>query len=165
MRFWDSKDGTVSGLVNTGKGEAIIYMGIVGNDYICGWCTIYEYWSKFMMIDPKSIKKATIEFVKWDDYIQLYIGDKEMKDMTLVYEAPIPGSFPPETKGSCELNTSWETYPNIDVTKYFKDTKKYDVVSFKTRVSVGGCGEGYARIRIQYDTPEYVIIGDDKIEF
>lgn len=59
--------------------------------------------------------------------------------------------FPPETKGRCELSTSWDQKLNVDVTKYFKDAKPNEEIFFKNRVSVTGKGEGFAQLRIEFD--------------
>ena len=92
-----------------------------------------------------------MEYAKWDDYLQVYIGGEDIRYMELVYEGPHPGKFPPETDGACELSTSWQTEPGIDVTRFFRDVPENSLVSFKTRVSVTGGGEGYARLRVYYD--------------
>ena len=151
MRFEDAKEGVTADLVNSGYGEAYTYIGVVGNDYWAGNCSIYEHWTRMRVMQPKAIKKVILEYVKWDDYLQVYIGKDDIRYMDLVYEAPTPGQFPPETEGACELATSWERSPGIDVTKYFRDIPENSLVSFKTRVSVTGNGEGYARLRVYYD--------------
>ena len=58
------------------------------------------------------------------------------------------GDFPPETGGECELSTSWDTNPGVDLTAQFTAG---GMINFLIRVSVAGGGEGYARIRILYD--------------
>lgn len=55
-------------------------------------------------------------------------------------------NFPPETGGACELATSWDWNPNLDVTQFFKVDGN---VQTKVRVSVAGCGEGFAYIRVR----------------
>ena len=152
MRWEDAKEGVTADLVNTDYGEAILYMGVVGDNYWGGWCTIYEHWTRVRVMQPQAIRKVVIEFAKWDDWLQIYIGKSDIRYMDLVYEGPYPGQFPPETDGACELSTSWEKAPNVDVTRYFRNVPANSIVSFKTRVSVAGNGEGYARLRIYYDT-------------
>ncbi len=151
MRFEDAAQGVTADLVNEDIGNAYTFIGIVGDNYWGGRCKIYEHWTRMRVMQPKAIKKVTLEFAKWDDYLQVYIGGEDVRYMDLVYEAPYPGFFPPETEGACELNTSWETSPNVDVTKYFRDIPENSIVSFKTRVSVTGKGEGFARLRVYYD--------------
>ena len=151
MRFEDAKAGVTADLVNSGYGEAYTFIGVVGNDYWSGSCSIYEHWTRMRVMQPKAIQKVILEYAKWDDYLQVYIGRDDIRYMDLVYEAPYPGQFPPETEGACELSTSWERSPGIDVTKYFRDIPENSIVSFKTRVSVTGNGEGYVRLRVYYD--------------
>lgn len=63
---------------------------------------------------------ATLEYAKWDDYMQVWVGKSGQE--TKVWSGP-DGNFPPETAGRCELSTSWERNPNVDVTPYFKNVK------------------------------------------
>lgn len=151
MRFEDAAQGVTADLKNDSIGNAFTYIGIVGDNYWGGNCAIYEHWTRMRVMQPKAITKVILEYAKWDDYLQVYIGGEDTRYMDLVYEGPHPGQFPPETDGACELSTSWETRPGIDVTKYFRDIPENSLVSFKTRVSVTGGGEGYARLRVYYD--------------
>ncbi|EPF6883897.1 conjugal transfer mating pair stabilization protein TraN, partial [Salmonella enterica subsp. enterica serovar Derby] len=93
----------------------------------------------------------------WDDYMQVWVGKSGQE--TKVWSGP-DGNFPPETAGRCELSTSWERNPNVDVTPYFKNVKDGDVVTFKIRVSVTGEGEGFGRIKLRYD-PSKAITKDE----
>lgn len=132
-----------------GKECIELWIGRVGNNYWSGNCTIYEQFTQVKIDNPKAIKKATLTYVKWDDYIQVMVGkpDNEVK----VWNGP-NDFFPPEIPGGrCELDTEWESSPNVDVTEYFQNVNPGEVVSFKIRVSVGGKGEGYGKIVIEYD--------------
>ncbi|NVP01927.1 conjugal transfer protein TraN [Photobacterium damselae subsp. damselae] len=144
-----------SGAVNLnscGDNCTKMWIGRVGDNYWGGWCKIYEEAMSIQVIRPDAIQNATLEYSKFDDYHQVWING------TKVYNAP-NGNFPPETAGECELSTSWETSPNINVTEFYRSVKPKEEVEFKTRTSVSGNGEGYSRIQITYDPSK--IISDD----
>lgn len=125
-----------------GPGCMYVWVGTVGDNYWGGHCKIYTEYTRFRVINKDAIISATIESAKFDDYFEIYFNDS-------IVWTHSPGVFPPETPGACERATSWNVAPNKNVTAEFKtDT---DVISFKTRTSVTGGGEGYARIKILYD--------------
>lgn len=127
-----------------------IWLGKVGDDYWYGHCRIFEDFMSVNVINPEAVKKATITRAKWDDYMQIYVGSKDRLEK--VWGGPLGKDvFPPETKGRCELSTSWDQKLNVDVTKYFKDAKPNEEIFFKNRVSVTGKGEGFAQLRIEFD--------------
>lgn len=133
-----------------GEGCMDLWIGKVGDNYWSGWCTVYEASTQVQMLNPKAVKKAVLEYAKWDDYMQVWIGEPGKEK--LVWGGPYGMEvFPPDTKGACELATSWVQNPNLDVTSSFKDVPKNTVISFKIRVSVAGNGEGYGKVRIYYD--------------
>ncbi|MCS6121100.1 conjugal transfer mating pair stabilization protein TraN [Shewanella baltica] len=144
-------------LKSCGEGCTELWIGRVGDNYWSGNCTIYEEYTRVQVSNPDAIVSATLEYAKWDDYMQVWVGKsgQEIK----VWSAP-DGNFPPETAGRCELSTSWERNPNVDVTPYFKNVKDGDVVTFKIRVSVSGEGEGFGRIKLRYD-PSKAITKDE----
>ncbi|HBR1235581.1 TPA: conjugal transfer mating pair stabilization protein TraN [Klebsiella pneumoniae] len=141
-----------------------LWVGEVGNDYYKGSCKIYEQSMAVRVYNPEAIVSAKITYATWDDYMQIHLNNEK------VWGGPKPGmidagtfgtrrpasynspeQFPPETAGDCELATSWKVNPDLDVTQYFKNTKSGDDLTFKTRVSVTGAGEGYAKIEIHFD--------------
>lgn len=141
-----------------------LWVGQVGNDYWKGKCAIFEESMSVRVYNPQAIVSAKITYATWDDYMQIYLGSEK------VWGGPKPGmidagtygdrrpssyntpeQFPPETAGPCELSTSWQVNPDIDVTQSFKNAKSGDELNFKTRVSVYGAGEGYAKIEIRFD--------------
>ena len=126
-----------------------MWLGTVGNNYWGGSCTIYEEDILVRVTNPNLIVSATLDYSKYDDYHQVWIGP-ENGELEKVWSGP-DGNFPPETGGACELRESWEQNPNVDVTKYFQNAKKGDIIHFRTRTSVSGKGEGYSRIRLIYD--------------
>ena len=140
-----------------GTGCTQVWIGRVGDNYWSGWCSVFEETTKLKVLNPGAIRKATLIRAKWDDYMQVWVGPegKEKK----VWSGP-NGNFPPETAGACELSTSWDQSPNVDVTQQFKSTKEGGVLSFKIRVSVSGKGEGYGLLRIEYD-PNKTILYDE----
>jgi len=116
-----------------------LVLGRQGDNYWSGNCSIFTENYRVYIQRPDLIKKATLVRAIWDDYIQIWIGG------TKVYNGP-NADFPPETKGACELGTSWNLNPNIDVTEYFQQKGLIDT---NIRVSVAGRGEGYAFIEIR----------------
>lgn len=125
-----------------GTGCLYIWVGTVGDDYWSGNCTIFEEYTRFRVIAKDAIISATVDHAAFDDYFQVLFNDELLWTHT-------PGVFPPETPGNCERGTNWRVSPNKDITKSFG--KNDDVITFKTRTSVTGRGEGYARIKIIYD--------------
>ncbi|HAK0278603.1 TPA: conjugal transfer mating pair stabilization protein TraN [Salmonella enterica] len=144
-------------LKSCGDGCTELWIGKVGDDYWAGNCKIDEEYTRVQVSNPDAIVSATLEYVKWDDYMQVWVGKSGQE--TKVWSGP-DGNFPPETAGRCELSTSWERNPNVDVTPYFKNVKDGDVVTFKIRVSVTGEGEGFGRIKLRYD-PSKAITKDE----
>ncbi|EHF7008878.1 conjugal transfer mating pair stabilization protein TraN [Salmonella enterica] len=144
-------------LKSCGDGCTELWIGKVGDDYWAGNCKIYEEYTRVQVSNPDAIVSATLEYVEWDDYMQVWVGKSGQE--TKVWSGP-DGNFPPETAGRCELSTSWERNPNVDVTPYFKNVKDGDVVTFKIRVSVTGEGEGFGRIKLRYD-PSKAITKDE----
>lgn len=146
-------------LDSCGDGCTSLWIGRVGDNYWSGYCSIYEQSTTVTVVNPEAISKATLEYAKWDDYMQVWVGEAGNEQM--VWTGP-DGNFPPETAGACELSTSWSSNLNVDVTEHFKNVEPGVPVNFKIRVSVAGEGEGYGRIRIQYD-PKKAITKDEWI--
>jgi conjugal transfer mating pair stabilization protein TraN len=135
-----------------------VWIGRIGDNYWSGNCSVYENETEFVVKNPDAITKVTLDYAKWDDHIQIFIGPPGNE--TKIYQGPFENQFPPETPGWCELKTSWEVNVNQDITDTFKNSiDQGDVVRFKIRVSVSGNGEGYARLRIDYD-PEQAVTDD-----
>lgn len=134
-----------------------LWIGTVGDNYWSGNCSIFEEYTEIKVVNPDAITSATLVRAKWDDYMQIWIGEpgKEKK----VWQGP-NNDFPPETAGACELATSWDENPNLDLTQYFKNAPEDSVLRFKIRVSVTGAGEGFGKIQIKYD-PSKAIIRDE----
>lgn len=139
-------------ILSCGEGCLRVWIGTVGNDYWAGHCTIYEEQMALRVIQPQAITYAVLEKSVFDDYHQVWLNDDK------VYNGP-NANFPPETVGSCELNTSWVVEPKINLTSYFTDLKPDSVLTFKTRTSVAGEGEGYSSMVIYYD-PNKLIHND-----
>lgn len=144
-------------LASCGEGCMNTWIGRVGDNYWSGNCSIYEEFTEIRVDNPSAIYSAILDRAKWDDYMQVYLGEPGQEE--LIWESH-PGSFPPETAGACELDTSWDRNPNLDLTHIFKDVTPGQVLRFKIRVSVTGEGEGYGRINIRFD-PNKAIITDE----
>lgn len=131
-----------------GEGCLYIWVGTVGDNYWRGNCRIFEEYTRFRVINKEAIKSAVIERATFDDYFQIYFNNELLWTHT-------PGVFPPETPGACERSTSWNVNPNKNITSQFQSAD--DIITFKTRTSVTGGGEGYARIRITYDPKKAIV--------
>ena len=135
---------------NCGEGCIELWVGTVGDNYWWGNCSIYSEEMSVNIVNANAISSVKIIRAKWDDYMQIYIGGTGAA--SLVWAGPYgANSFPPETAGKCELSTSWDQTLNADVTNKFKESVVNGIIFFKTRVSVTGQGEGFAKLRIQYD--------------
>lgn len=145
----DHKSGPLN-LSSCGPGCLHVWIGTVGDNYWAGNCSIFEEAISVDVFNPDALLSATIEYAKWDDYMQILINKQK------VWSGP-NNNFPPETAGQCELANSWALNPNVDVTSYFK-TK--GPLEFRTRTSVTGKGEGYARIKVMYD-PSKILAVDE----
>lgn len=137
------KSGPVN-LQSCGNGCLRVWIGTVGDNYWGGWCDIFEEEMSLELIQPDKISHATLERSKYDDYHQVYINN------TKVYNGP-NGEFPPEVGTRCELKTSWDVKPNINITNYFTSVPHGGELTLKTRTSVAGNGEGYSALLIHYD--------------
>ncbi|HDL6967782.1 TPA: conjugal transfer protein TraN [Yersinia enterocolitica] len=120
-----------------------LVLGRLGNDYWQGSCSYYEVKSNFILKDPSRIKSATLINAVFDDWMQVWVGDK------VAWNGPYgnwtdAGPVP----GACELVTSWNVNPNMDFAQYMKNP---DPLQFKIRVEVSGAGEGYALLRVKTD--------------
>lgn len=131
-----------------GSGCLYIWVGTVGDNYWSGHCKIYEEFTRFRVLNKDAIISATIDRAVFDDYFQVLFNDDLLWTHT-------PGVFPPETAGACERSTSWKVSPNTDITSAFNTSD--DVITFKTRTSVTGGGEGYARIKILFDPKKAIV--------
>jgi len=133
-----SKQGGTGEVLSCGKDCIRLVLGKLGDNYWCGSCDIHEENYSVYIHRPELINKATLVEAYWDDYIQVWIGSDK------VYNGP-NNNFPPETSGPCELAVSWHKYIGKDVTEYFR---RGGLIDTKVRVSVAGCGEGYAYVDI-----------------
>ena len=164
-----SHDSGPANIQSCGEGCITLWVGTVGNDYWHGNCAIFEEEMSVKVKNTDAITSVKLVRAKWDDYIQVYVGNEK------VFGGPKPGMidtgtfgehrpgnynsperFPPETSGPCELGTSWDVNPNVDITNQFKNPDADGVIKFKTRTSVTGAGEGYANIEIYFDVNKIV---------
>ena len=136
-----------------GYGCAEFWAGKVGNNYWRGNCTIYERTLRMRIMHPEAIKSVTMVQAQYDDYMQVLINNRK------IWQGP-NDNFPPETEGKCELSSSRNVNPNVDVTDIFKTDRE---INFKIRVSVSGSGEGYSRFKIEYD-PTKILSSEDTWE-
>ncbi|WP_166256005.1 conjugal transfer mating pair stabilization protein TraN [Marinobacter salicampi] len=129
------------------------WIGKVGHNYWEGNCAEFNQRTAFRVLNPEAIVKATIDYIIFDDVMQLYLGPEGEEEK--IWQGPVD-YWPPDHGLSCELRTNGTAWPNIDVTENFKSLDPGDVVNFRIRVVVGGRGDGYARLNIQYDPAKLV---------
>lgn len=137
---FDGGQGSVS---QCGKDCLQLVLGRLGDNYWSGSCSYYEVQSNIFIKDHTRILSATLVSAVFDDWMQLWAGDK------VVWNGPYgnwtdSGPVP----GKCELKTSWEQTPNKDFKEFLNQDGQ---VKFKIRVEVSGDGEGYALARIKAD--------------
>lgn len=137
--------------------QFLMTVGKEGDDYYAGSCAIFEQYQTIKINDPSRIHSAVLEDLEYDDHIQVYLNG------TLLHTGPHgPGQFPPEIGSeTCELSTHWVETLNMDLTSAFRDVAPGTQITFKIRVSVGGKGEGYGRIRVGLNPPPSNMIDQD----
>lgn len=138
-------------LDNCGEGCADLMIGQVGDNYWAGSCDLKTKETIVKVENPAAIQSAVLERVKWDDHIRIWVGEPGSE--TLVWWGPHHGKWPkaPYSNIGCELDTSWDENPNLDITALFKSAAPGELLRFKIEVVVAGNGEGFGRIRLRYD--------------
>lgn len=136
-------DGGAGSVQQCGTDCLQLILGRLGDNYWKGSCSYYEVDSSFFIKDHTRIASATLDNAVFDDWMQLWAGDK------VVWSGPYgnwndAGPVP----GACELGKSWNMTPNLDFKQYLN---KNGQVKFKIRVEVSGEGEGYALVRLKAD--------------
>ena len=132
-----------------GRGCIDIELGQRGEDYWSatpGQCSVFTRSFSLTVENPDAIDSVTIEEASWDDHIQVQVNG------TSVWSAP--GSFP-GAGPDCELGASWHESPGRSITPHFKRTGS---VTVRMRVAVGGDGDGWLRVRINYDPRKIVTL-------
>lgn len=149
-----------------GVNQQIMWIGQVGDNYWSGNCTLFEHYARTQFTNPEAVTKAVIEYAKWDDYMQIWVGLGD--DLKKVWQGPNATDFPyrdPSTgkvvgSGACELKTSWSRNLSVDVTDIIRKAKPKDILTFKIRASVTGSGEAYARMRF-WIKPDKMVTNDN----
>ncbi|EGJ7693505.1 conjugal transfer protein TraN [Escherichia coli] len=136
-------DGGQGSVQQCGSDCLQLVLGKLGDNYWSGSCKYYEVDSNFFVKDYTRIESATLINAVFDDWMQLWAGDK------VVWSGPYgnwndSGPVP----GACELSKSWNVTPNLDFSHILKQNGP---VKFKIRVEVSGEGEGYALVRLKAD--------------
>ncbi|EOR7867385.1 conjugal transfer protein TraN [Escherichia coli] len=136
-------DGGQGSVQQCGSDCLQLVLGRLGDNYWSGSCKYFEVDSNFFVKDYTRIASATLVSAVFDDWMQLWAGDK------VVWNGPYgtwndAGPVP----GACELSKSWKVSPNLDFKQYLN---KNGQVKFKIRVEVSGEGEGYALVRLKAD--------------
>lgn len=145
-------------LANCGSGCLKAWIGTVGDNYWGGRCLLETEHMEIEVIQPNAILSAVLDRAKFDDYFRVSLNDN------IIYVGP-ESIFPTWQIGKgCERDTSWDRYPNIDITSSFTSLANNAVLRFKneTLVDSGGDGlggEGFSSIKIHYD-PKKIIYND-----
>ena len=175
MQVISIADGASANILSCGKGCTQTWLGRVGDNYLYGGsCGLFNFDIYYRVHYPEAITKVELDYAKFDDQVELYIGPKGSEEFVL--RMPL-STFPFDKDGTyngsqCEIDTSWvwdptglssrdSKYPSgtkastysapIDVTKYFKNTAKDGVVRFWMRDAVGDKGEAFIRMVVNYD--------------
>lgn len=143
-----------------GEGCLYLWVGTVGDNYLSGWCTVYEQVIKYRVLSKQAVISAHLDYIQWDDYAEVYLNDERIWLNPVGFFPESPAQLPPGY--SCEYvgnlgGTGTLTGGGVDITESFKTAD--DVQTLKMRVSVGDKGEIYARIKIIYD-PSKIISKD-----
>lgn len=148
------------GVASCGPGCMQIYVGEIGDNYRHATCGMFETSTTFDVISPEAVISATVEYVKYDDFILLSINN------TPTWAGPFGGDrlqieggrvrYTANDTASCEQRTEFEGWPGTDITRYFKARQS---VNMNIKNVVGVAGEAYVRLRIQYD-PALIIQED-----
>jgi hypothetical protein len=131
----------VGQVISCGERCMQVVFGRLGNNYLSGWCTVYEMAQSFRVKRPQYVRSATLVRAVWDDYMRIWVAGRK------VFDGP-NGLFPPETGGQCELSTSWDRWVDTDLTWAFASVGDVDVL---VKVSVAGEGEGYALVEVDLE--------------
>ena len=129
------------GLSSCGPGCLDLYVGRVGDNYWEADCNTFTREVTYEVLHPEAITSATLAHVKYDDHTRI------MYDGQWLYTGHSGWD------GDCELSQSWDEYPNINVHHAFS-SRGYK--TFRQETRVGGYGEGYSRIRLQYDVSKLI---------
>lgn len=119
------------------------------NAWFGGACSMRTLSMSIRVENADAIDRVTLEEVVWDDYAQVNVNGSR------VWAGP-GGSFPVGL-ADCERDTNHRTTPGTDITSHFTGGDDR-TVTMQLQVLVGDHGEGFARIRIEYDTAKAVVL-------
>lgn len=145
-----SPDGTVTRIDaftqsdSCGYGCVDVYIGKSSNNYWSGHCDVFSQYIDMRVPVPAAITSAKLRYVEYDDFARVFVAG--------VPAWTGPSSFFPPVDGpddnNCERDKSHDVDLNINVTSILRANED---VRFELQVSVGGEGEGYAILRVNYD--------------
>lgn len=127
-------------------------IGTIADNYWSGNCTIYERTTTFTIDDVSLLEKFELTKVGFDDYLYIAINGH------VVYVGPYGGDMlainggavqydSKGMTGACELDTSWQKSPGVDVRPYLVN----GVNTIDMKVEVASNGEGW----MQFDAENY----------
>ena len=134
--------------------NGVLTIGTIADNYWPGNCGVYDRTTTFTIKNKDKIKEFTLQRVGFDDYMSIILNEN------LIFVGPDGGNkLEVVTVGnkfwrhqvvdngaghrSCERGVSWDQQPNIDLKPYLKEGENV----IKTRVIVGGVGEGWLQIK------------------
>jgi hypothetical protein len=147
--------GTVASDMKFEFEAGVLTIGTIADNYWDGGsCGQFDRTTTFKVKNKDKIKEFMLFKVGFDDYMQIILNDH------LIYVGPDGGnklemvtikSWPWNGKKvdngfgrrNCERGESWTREPNIDLKPFLKEGENV----IKTRVIVGGVGEGWMQIR------------------
>mgnify|MGYP000400233822 CR=1 FL=1 len=115
-----------------------------------GYCTVHEQFASFNILTPEAIESVTYLGANWDDIFEARIGNDSLYSWPAGIDWQDAGQDPrnvPYGRSSCETGDAHGSFPNIDVTAYWKNNP---TVEISQRVGIGDAGfaASYWELRI-----------------
>lgn len=155
-------------MASCGEGCLDVWLGKQGDNYRSGGtCTIFTDDISLRLLHPDAITNATLVEAEYDDHLRVYLNGTSVSNegasagwsegvehqANQVFHSPFGWSSGwDDGTVSCERGQSHHISPNINVTAEMQQ----DIVNFRLVNAVGGLGEAYARIRINYDPAKVI---------
>lgn len=134
--------GNIPSNFTSSSNQITITYGMIGDDYWEGNCISRVGIRSLYVKYPEIIQNAFIQRMYWDDYLQIFVNDN------LVACGPDHCNNPsvlPSPGADCERETTWDWYPNSNITSFFSQKGQVDI---KTKLQIDGAGEVYVVIKI-----------------
>lgn len=150
-------------ILSCGSGCVDVWIGKQGDNYWDGGsCTIFEEEMAFRITKPQAITSAKLVEAHYDDHMQIYLRKPSLNgspgELAPIWQSVHGWDAAWESGANCERSTTNVLQPDvsIDHNGLVTGSDEGSVFQLKTRTAVGGKGESYAKIRIQYDPTEVI---------